>query len=180
MVVPGRELPPQSDIPRRADPTTRIWSALRRLPELKRTPFLVSMWVSVLALPLLLLAVRLGSGHFGFISLAYVLIYGPVLAVAGLILAGSSHALPTTLPPSRGLWWLWATYGIWAVGNLVGVGVLYEADGNAHYRSPMSTLLPHTWEDTIVTLGFTFAWAGYVLTLILIARTAFRWRRAAA
>lgn len=144
---------------------------------IERKPFIICMWLSVLALPLLLFLLRMAGEYLGFVTLAYVIIYGPILVVAGLILAGSAHAVPTELPPGRDLRWLCGTYGIWIVGNLVGVGVLSDTDGDAHYRSPLAGVVPHPWDSTVAGISIAVAWAGYLLTLALIARLVLQHRK---
>lgn len=164
------------DAPSDSASSTPVRQALSRLPEMERGHFLICMWLSVPALPLLLFLLRLAGEYVGFVTLAYVLVYGPILAIAGLILAASAHALPRQLPPSRHVWWLYATYGIWVVGNLVGVGVLSDSDGDAHYRSPLAGVVPHPWDSTVAGISVAVAWAGYILTLALIARLVVRHR----
>lgn len=154
---------------------------ISRIPELERESLVICLWAAALGLPVLVLLVRVTAGYSGWMTMFIAILYAPILAIAGLILALSSHALPKDLPPTRQLWWIYLSYAVWAAGNIVGVGVvLSDTDDHNAHPSPLRDLIPYEWEFTVARIAVAVAFVGLVCALVLIARITSRQRRAIA
>ena len=162
------------------DPDSRTLGRriISRIPELERESLVICLWAGALGLPILVLLARATAGYSGWMTAFIAILYAPILAIAGLILALSSRALPKDLPPTRRLWWIYLSYAVWAAGNIVGVGmVLSDTDDHNAHPSPFRDMIPYQWEFTIARIAVAVAFVGLVCALVLIARIASRHRR---
>lgn len=74
------------------------------LPKMERKNLLLLMWLGSLGLPLMVFIVRWSMGYGGWITVTYILTYGPLLLLFGILLAATTHALPKQTPHTRRLW----------------------------------------------------------------------------
>lgn len=140
-------------------------------PAISRSAVLTTVWIGGLSLPFVILAFRAALDLVGWITVFYMITYGPVLLFISIGLGAFMHLIPKDIPLTRGLWRPVGGFLVWFVSNLFAVAfVISDLTDQDDTPSPMAALIPPEFQFPAAGIIVAVGALGVIFMVVSIFR----------